>query len=389
MLLSRRKRPLLLVVTAAACLVIATLALVPARGSASPSGGTPTFGKALQPLLIQKMKQTGTPGAVVYVDVPGKGTWETALGTSDLSTGAPMSRSFYTRIGSVTKTFTAETILRLVDAGKLSLNDPVAKYQPEVLGVKGGGAAHITIRELLNMSSGFFDFQEDPAFITLGTNRPDTAFDPDYVISVAMKHPLYFTPGTDFHYSNTNTVLLGLIIQQVAGEPVADAFYQQLFGPLGMSQSSFPDRTSSAIPLPHARGYYFATPEEAAALGTPTDETTWNPSWGWTAGAGISTVRDLAIWARALGSGQLLKPATFAQQKQFIAVPGSTARYGLGMFDFDGYFGHNGSLPGYTTFVAFQPITHRTIVVITNLTTPAQSPADQLASIIIAKLATL
>jgi D-alanyl-D-alanine carboxypeptidase len=385
----RLARPSKLWALAVAGLVIATLVLVPTSGSASPAGGTPAFGSALRPLLLEQMKHTGTPGAVVYVDVPGKGTWEAALGTGDLSTNAPMRASFYTRIGSVTKTFTAETILRLVDAGKLSLDDPVSKYQPEVLGVKGGGAAHITIRELLNMSSGFFDFQEDPAFVTLGTNRPDMVFDPDYVISVAMKHPLYFAPGTDFHYSNTNTVLLGLIIQQVAGETVADAYYQQLFGPLGMSQSSFPDRSSSDIPGPHARGYYYATAEQAAALGTPTDETTWNPSWGWTAGAAISTVHDLVIWARALGTGELLKPATFAQQKQFIAVPGSTARYGLGLFDFDGYFGHNGSLPGYTTFVAYQPITHRTIVVITNLTTPGQSPADQLASIIIAKLATL
>ena len=113
------------------------------------------------------------------------------------------------------------------------------------------------------------------------------------------------------------------------------------------------------------------------------------PSWGWTAGAAISTVHDLATWARALGTGRLLSRATFAQQIQFIAVPGSTARYGLGMFDFDGYYGHNGSLPGYTTFVAFQPQQHRTMVVMTNLTTPGQSPADQLALILINKLATL
>lgn len=255
-------RPIKVWAIAVTGIVIATLVLAPTSGSASPAASTPAFGSALRPLLLERMKQTGTPGAVVYVDVPGKGTWETALGTSDLSTNAPMRTSFYTRVGSVTKTFTAETILRLVDAGKLSLDDPVSKYQPEILDVKGGGAEHITIRELLNMSSGFFDFQEDPAFITLGTNRPDTAFDPDYVISVAMKHPLYFKPGTDFHYSNTNTVLLGLIIQQVAGEAVTDAYYQQLFGPLGMSQSSFPDRSSSDIPGPHARGYYYAPPRK-------------------------------------------------------------------------------------------------------------------------------
>jgi D-alanyl-D-alanine carboxypeptidase len=175
--------------------------------------------------------------------------------------------------------------------------------------------------------------------VKLGSDRPDSVFDPSDVIAVAMKHPLYFPPGTSCHYSNTNTVLLGLIIQQVAGQTVADAYEQQLFGPLGMSHTSFPDRSSSAIPEPHARGYYFATEEQYAARGLPTDETTWNPSWGWTAGAAISTVHDLATWAPALGTGRLLSRATFAQQTKFIPVPGSTARYGLGMFDFDGYYG--------------------------------------------------
>jgi len=386
-----RHRTLLLCLTGAAIAAMVGLGLSStgtSRATAAPERA-PAFGRELRPLLEAKMKQNGTPGAVVLVDVPGKGTWETSIGVADLSTRAPMDTSSFTRIGSVTKTFTAETILRLADEGKLSLDDLVSKYQPEVLAVAGGGAEHITIRELLNMSSGFFDFQEDDAFIKLGTDRPDMVFDPTDVIAVAMKHPLYFPPGTGFHYSNTNTVLLGLIIQQVAGQTVADAFQQQLFGPLGMTQTSFPDRTSSAIPDPHARGYYYATDQQTAAVGTPADETTWNPSWGWTAGAGISTVHDLGVWARALGTGQLLSPAMFAQQTQFIAVPGSTARYGLGMFDFDGYFGHNGSLPGYTTFVAFQPQSHRTIVVITNLTTTGRSPADQLATIIIAKLAAL
>jgi D-alanyl-D-alanine carboxypeptidase len=367
-----------------------TLALFTAGSSATqPDPAVPAFGRDLRPLLEARMRQTATPGAVVYVNVPGKGTWLTALGTANLSNRAPMSTALSTRIGSVTKTFTAETILRLVDQGKIGLDDPVSKYRPEVLKVAGGGAEHITIRQLLNMSSGFFDYQEDGDFLKLGSDRPDSVFDPPYLISVAMKHRLYFTPGTSFHYSNTNTVLLGLIIQQVAGQTVADAYEQQLFGPLGMSHTSFPDRSSSAIPEPHARGYYYATDEQYSARGLPTDETTWNPSWGWTAGAAISTVHDLAAWAPALGTGRLLSRATFAQQTKFIAIPGSTARYGLGMFDFEGYYGHNGSLPGYTTFVAFQPRQHRTIVVITNLTTPGQSPADQLAAIIIKETAGL
>ena len=387
---SPHRRRSLFVAVATALALVTLAAVLTTTGGDSVAGAdhsAPRFARGLDDLIRAKMKETATPGAIVSISVAGQGRWQQTFGVENLSTGAEMEADRFTRIGSVTKTFTGETILRLVDEGKLALDDKVSKYQPQVLGVAGGGAEVITIRELLNMSSGFFDFQEDESFVKEASEQPDTAFDPKYVVGVSMKHPLYFTPGSSFHYSNTNTVLLGLIIQQVAGQTVADAFYQQLFGPLGMTHSSIPDRYNSSVPDPHPRGYYYATPEEYAARGVPRDETTWNPSWGWTAGAGISHVDDLMIWAKALGTGKLLQPATFAQQQQYVDVPGSTAKYGLGIFNFDGYIGHNGSLPGYTSFVAYSPTRKATIVVLTNLTTPSQSPADQIAALIIDRLA--
>lgn len=387
---STHRRRSLIAISATALAVIAVAAVLTTAGGdsvASADHSPPRFARGLNDLITAKMKETATPGAIVSISVVGQGHWQQTFGVENLSTGAEMEADRFTRIGSVTKTFTGETILRLVDEGKLALDDKVSKYQPQVLGVAGGGAEVITIRQLLNMSSGFFDFQEDEPFVKEASEQPDTAFDPKYVVGVAMKHPLYFTPGSSFHYSNTNTVLLGLIIQQVAGQTVADAFYQQLFGPLGMTHSGIPDRYNSSVPDPHPRGYYYATPAEYAARGVPRDETTWNPSWGWTAGAAISQVDDLMIWAKALGTGKLLKPATFAQQQQYVDVPGSTAKYGLAIFNFDGYIGHNGSLPGYTSFVAYSPTRKATIVVLTNLTTPSQSPADQIAALIIDRLA--
>jgi D-alanyl-D-alanine carboxypeptidase len=336
-----------------------------------------SFSAKLRVQLLAKMKETATPGALVYVDGPGVKPLTFKLGVADLQMGIPMEADDHMRIGSVTKTFTAGTILRFVDQRKLSLDDPVSQYEPEV-----PNGSNITIRELLNMTSGLFDYQEDPAFVKAGSDEPDFVFEPKDLLKIAVAHPPYFPPGAGFHYSNTNTVLLGLIIQMVGGQTVADAYQQQLFGPLGLRYSSMPERQSGTIPAVHPRGYYYSSEKLYAARGAPVDVTTWNPSWGWTAGAAISTLNDMAAWAKALGTGQLLSPATFAQQRQFVKVPGSTAEYGLGMFKVDGYLGHNGSIPGFTSFVGYDPVHHRTVIVLTNLAlSTGLSPADQLAQI--------
>src|SRR2546421_5150042 len=106
------------------------------------------------------MKAMHVPGAIVFVAVPGQGTWTATFGTSDLGTHAPMDVHIHMRIGSITKTLTGEVILQLADEGKLRLDDPVAKYQPAV-----PNGAHITIRELLNMTSGLYSYDDDPGFL--------------------------------------------------------------------------------------------------------------------------------------------------------------------------------------------------------------------------------
>jgi D-alanyl-D-alanine carboxypeptidase len=142
------------------CLVVAACS----SASVAPTQTTPTvevaaFAGKLQPLLLAKMQQLRVPGAIIFVDDPGQGSWTTTLGTSDLATKAPMQVNSYMRIGSITKTLTGTVILQLVDEGKLRLDDPVGKYQPEV-----PNGANITIRQLLNMSSGLFNYSEDKRF---------------------------------------------------------------------------------------------------------------------------------------------------------------------------------------------------------------------------------
>ncbi len=125
----------------------------------SPIQGEPPFATKLQPLLMAKLKMLHTPGAIIYIDYPGQGTWATTMGTGDIAKNTPMSLNDHMRIGSITKTLTGTVILQLAQEGKLKLDDPVSKFQPEV-----PNGAHITVRDLLQMTSGLYNYSEDKAF---------------------------------------------------------------------------------------------------------------------------------------------------------------------------------------------------------------------------------
>jgi len=377
-LLSRLVFPLALL----ACLLLSACAgSSPAQ--AAPTHGaskSPAFVAKLQPLLQARMQQLRIPGAIVYVDDPGQGSWTTGLGMGNLATREPMQVNNFMRIGSLTKTFTATLILQLVDQGKLRLDDPVGTYQPEV-----PNGAHITIRELLNMTSGLFSYTDDEGFQQAFFANPSKVWQPSELLAIAFKHPPYFAPGKGWHYDNTNYILLGLIIEQLTHLPAAQALQHYLFGPLGMRQTSLPPLSSSAIPDPHAQGYLYRA--DGTGTGPTLNVTDWNPSWGWTAGGVISTVHDLKIWAKALATGQLLSAATQKERLSWENLGtwlGKPFRYGLGVADYAGFLGHNGGVSGFTSWMGYQPQTGATIIVLTNLTAAADGshPADELAKVI-------
>jgi D-alanyl-D-alanine carboxypeptidase len=342
---------------------------------------SPPFVAKLQPLLQAKMQQWRIPGAMVYVDDPGQGTWITALGIGNLATREPMQVNNFMRIGSLTKTFTTTVILQLVDQHKLRLDDPVSKYQPEV-----PNGAHITIRELLNMTSGLVSYDDDEGLTQALFADPYRVWSPNELLVAAFKHPPYFAPGTGWHYSNTNTILLGLIVEQLTHHSLEDAFQRYLFGPLGMHQTSLPSPTSSAIPDPHAQGYMYGT--DFTGTGPTLNVTDWNSSWAWAAGGAISTLHDLKIWAKALATGQLLSAATQKERLSFVNTGLSWLEkpwgYGLGVADYSGFLGHSGVIFGYTSWMAYQPQTGATIIVLTNLYLTANhtGPAEELARVI-------
>ena len=360
----------------------------------------PAYASTLQPQIEEQMTNLRVPGALVYVDVPGEGTWIQAFGTGNLEGDTPITPDDHFRIGSNTKTFTGTVILQLVDEGRLGLDDPVSKYQPEV-----PNGENITVRQLLNMTSGLFSYTEDEDFNQTLDTEPQKVWEPEELVEIGFSHQPYFSPGDGFHYSNTNTVLLGMTIEQLTGQPLEQEFQDRIFVPLGMGNSLLPERSSAAIPDPHPRGYMYQTNVESLnnsvlegeederadeEAGEPNDVTDDNPSWGWAAGAAISTVNDLIIWAEADATGALLSPETQKERLSWVSPPPDpNAQYGLAIAEFPGGFiGHDGQLPGFNSFVAHNPETGATIVVVTNVYSApdGSSPATEITKPIIEEL---
>ncbi|MFE9633172.1 serine hydrolase domain-containing protein [Streptomyces sp. NPDC006463] len=314
---------------------------------------TPAVAARLDAAVKKVMAEARVPGVMVALSAPGKGQYVRAFGVADKATGAPMATDLNMRIGSETKTFTVTALLQLVDEGKVGLDDPIGKY---VDGVPNGD--RITLRELAGMRSGLFNYSEDEDFFKAFTSDPDRPFTPQELLAYSFKHPVLFQPGAKFYYCNTNLILLGLVVEKVTGDRLADYIDREVVAEAGLKHTLFP--TGAEFPSPYAHGYTNQT-----ASGKTEDATNWNPSWGWAAGAMISDLTDMRSWAKTLATGTLLTPATQAERLKVIdALPGTG--YGLGIFNVQGWIGHNGSLPGYQSLTVYMPETKATMVVLLN-----------------------
>ena len=394
----REKRQLACCVALAGVLVVAACGTArrEVKPSAGTSGGRPAFADELEPLIAQNLKDNAIPGAVVLIEKGGQGRWLQTFGTATVGTDLPLRPSDSFRIGSITKTMTATVILQLVQEGRLKLDDPVARYYPDV-----PNGDTITVAQLLRMRSGLADYMDAPAFV----QQPQKAWPPEELLALSFAKPVTFTAGARFEYSNTNYVLLGLIIEKLTGTPVVEAFQHRIFEPLGLAHTSFPARADNTFADPHAHGYMFQTdgtdidnieltPEQQtdALAGTlkPVDVTEWNPSPAWTAGAVISTAQDLATYTKALVAGGLLDAKT--QQLRLDSIqPVDPSKsdgtgYGLGLAQIRPHLiGHTGKIAGYDAVTGYDPNTDLLVVILTNLNdTPAhKDPAVQILNPVI------
>jgi D-alanyl-D-alanine carboxypeptidase len=359
-----------------------------AEKSAAPTGSAlkvidPQELRAIVDAAVKKMK---VPGAMVLVRTP-QGTFDVAVGTTELGASTPPGASTHFRIASNTKTMTAALIVLLAQDGKLKFSDPVSAYVPDV-----PNGQNITVTELLAMRSGLYGYTADPAFSAAIDANPGQVWTPKEVLDIAFGHPPQFAPDASYEYSNTNYALLGLIAEKAGGAPLAQQFRDRLFGPVGLGQTSLPAVDDTSMPLPYSHGYmyggsYYALADDpypaemqaAAMAGTlqPIDYTHQNSSYATAAGGAISTADDLATWMRALVSGKVFnsdyqRQWTSSLRAEDPAAPdGQKYGYGISYQRFGpnaAMYYHGGELPGFNSFMGYDPDNDVTLVIWTNLT---------------------
>lgn len=350
------------VLSAVLVAVVGPLGAVPGSAPAAPAR---SLEATLLPVVTAQMQKMRIPGVIVAVATPDRGDWQAALGVSDTVTRAPTDVADHVRVGSITKSFTATVILQLAQEGRLSLEDPLAPYFPAI---DTNGA---TIRQALALRSGIADYTSIE-FLNATAADPTRVWSPEEVVDTVAGQPPMFPAGTDFYYSNTNFVMLGIIAERVTGQPLAQLFTDRIFTPLQMTGCSYPVPSDSALPQPFSRGYMFGAdwgrpPTPPAPLPPLIDATDFNPSWGAGAGGAICTLADLTVWARALATGELLDPAMQAQRLTWIPAGDPNARYGLGIANIRGLVGHNGEISGYMSQTARRESDGTVIVVLCNL----------------------
>ncbi|MBK5469410.1 beta-lactamase family protein [Bacillus sp. TH19] len=325
--------------------------IVTAESTENVSSSSHTSTQRDRNSVKQAMRDTlhlGFPGILVKTYEGGK-TWGYAAGVANLSTKKPMKTDFRFRIASVTKTFTATVVLQLAGENRLNLDDSIEKWLPGVIQGNGYDAKQITIRQILNHTSGIAEYSRTKeADFFKNRNKSFTAED---LVKFGLSLPPDFAPGKGWSYSNTGYVLLGILIEKVTGNSYAEEIENRIIEPLELSNTFLPGNSSVIPGTNHARGYF--QPDGASEL---KDITYYNPSIGSSAGDMISTADDLNKFFSYLLSGKLLKEQ---QLKQMLTtVPTGSAEivgYGLGIYETRlpngvSIWGHSGGIPGFSTF---------------------------------------
>ncbi|MCS0606389.1 beta-lactamase family protein [Streptomyces sp. LP11] len=302
---------------------------------------------------VEAAVATGVPG-VTATARDAHGTWSTTAGTGDLRTGAPRSAADRYRVGSLTKTFVATVLLQLEAEGRLSLDDTVETWLPGVVRGHGHDGRRVTLRRLLNHTSGIFNYTADDDFARAHflkdgflRHRYDT-LTPRDLVATAMRHAPDFAPGASWNYSNTNYVLAGMVIEKATGHPYAEEIRRRIIAPLHLRATSVPG-TRVTVPGPSSRAYSKLAEDPA---GPSYDVTTLNPSMASSAGEMISDSADLDRFYAALLGGRLLPARQLKEMKTTVRTPGAAdVGYGLGLMDRTltcgvHVWGHDGGIHG-------------------------------------------
>jgi D-alanyl-D-alanine carboxypeptidase len=290
--------------------------------------------------LAEQAIAKGIPGVALVIQA-GNQTVKIARGVEDRATGVPVTADHHFRGGSVAKSVLSAITLQLVEEGKLRLSDTVESHLPGLV----SGNSHATIEQVLRLQSGIFDHASDPRYLApyLEGNF-QYAYVPQQLVALSNDHPPVFAPGERFQYSNTNYVIIGLIIEKLTGLQLADAVAQRITGPLGMTTTSMP--LVSEMQAPFAHGYL-------VGMGDPIDVTGISASSAFGHGNFVSTPRDLNTFYGALVEGKVVNPTQLPAM--FAPDPKIETHYAMGLWVWDdwpcgAWIGHDGSAPGFDTF---------------------------------------
>ncbi|WP_404197140.1 serine hydrolase domain-containing protein [Streptomyces tauricus] len=342
-------------------------AVPPAHGISHGASQGTSHSRELQADVDAIMK-TGTVAVVARSTGP-RGSRTATAGVAETVTGEAARPGDRFRIASASKTFVATVVLQLVGEGRLSLDDTVEDWLPGVVSGHGNDGGAITVRQLLQHTSGLFDYTGDfPALTGKAAYEAGryTTWTPEQLVGIAMKHAPAFAPGDGWSYSNTNYILAGMIIEKATGRTWQQEVTARVIRPLGLRHTLAPT-TDPRIPGRHLHGY-----SSFGEAGEPLDATEFNPSAAGAAGAMISTTADLTRFYQALLGGRLLRPAELAAMKTTVRAPEldpgwAGARYGLGLMEIPlscggSYYSHGGDIPGYTTRDGVSADGRRTVV---------------------------
>jgi D-alanyl-D-alanine carboxypeptidase len=321
---------------------------------------------ALQQALDALVTKYKIPGAEAALILPDGSEWTGTSGVAVQSTKQPMTSATLMSVGSISKTFTGAIALRLAESGAISLDDPLSKYLPSY-----PNAANITLRELMNHTSGIQDLFDPSVYRAIQAN-PSATWTADQLLA-KIGRP-YFKPGTDYHYSSTNYVILGQVIEKVTGQKLATLIRTKFLEPLGLSHTFLQSEEPISGTLAH--GYISPKvkmdPTVDVSVGQKMLPYISAATATGASGAVVSTASDIAIWASALYGGKLFSETTLASMVDFSATAPFSPHipYGLACeqlsLNSELAWGHRGHVDGFWSTMAYLPDSGITIALLTN-----------------------
>ncbi|MDJ0317367.1 MULTISPECIES: serine hydrolase domain-containing protein [Arthrobacter] len=348
---SSSKRPFI-AITVATLLAVATIGAGIWWGAGALTPTSPA-GTSIGNRVVQKhldgLIARGFPAALASLTHPSGDHEDYVSGVGDPKSGEKVPTNGEVRIGSNTKTFTAVVVLQLVQEGLVELDTPIESYLPGLLRGQGIDGATITVRQLLQHTSGLPEYTNEIA-LELQKIR-HTYFSPRDLIDLALRQPAHFGPGKSWEYNNTNYILLGLLIEKMTQRPIFEQITERITEPLDFKHTYFPEVGEQDFRGAHPAGFH---PD---AKGTQTNVSRLDPSWGWAAGQVISTPSELNEFTRAVLDGRLLGPEMLAEMKKTVPSDDSLwpgAEYGLGLQSYPlscggVIWGHGGDIHGFQT----------------------------------------